>query len=645
MLLRTFEMPWRPVFEARSAVVWMLAVVLMSRSWYNSTFPDRPFYYLATAAFIFCLWNMWEAGKIYRLKWALAGKGISFISDDELISKITMEDGSESRHLWMGKGFDWSPTHTQRLYEIKRGNPSTLYPPKPIMKLMEYWSGEPVGANSPEYIGAPWIHGLDGGETDIYMPIQNWIGNTLVIGTNRCGKTRAIELWIEQAIALGYTVILIDPKGDKELKKSMRQACLKVGRLDDFVLFQLAFPGESVRIDPLKNFTNLSDLASRISALMPGEGAGSSFRDFAWSVLNAIILGQDAVGEKSTLVSIRSYVENGIADLLTRVIIAYFDDNLEENWEVDVEVFVRALKQPKGNKSLDTGDLLIRQSLNAMLMYYQKILVPRRYNSEAVQALAGIYTHDAAHYSKMISNLIPILGKLTTGELGALLSPDPRDISDTRPITDMAGLIRSNSVVLIGLDSLANKEVSSAVGSIILSDLTSDAASIYNYGTSDKKIFLMVDEVAEVANEPYVQMLNKSAGAGFINVACIQTIPDLEARLESRSKAYQALGNFNNIVCMRVLDPDTQKFVTTTLGETYVISGQTIKGTTSSTEKNIVHFSGSVQERITESQEATIPADILAQMPNWQYIAKISGGRYVKGRLPIIQHEEEGGFA
>lgn len=51
------------------------------------------------------------------------------------------------------------------------------------------------------------------------------------------------------------------------------------------------------------------------------------------------------------------------------------------------------------------------------------------------------------------------------------------------------------------------------------------AASFYNYG-GNHKIFLIVDEAAEVVNDPYIQMLNKSAGAGFINIAAIQTIPD-----------------------------------------------------------------------------------------------------------------------
>jgi conjugal transfer pilus assembly protein TraD len=417
-------------------------------------------------------------------------------------------------------------------------------------------------------------------------------------------------------------------------------ACAQAGREKDFFWFHLAFSGRSIRIDPLKNYTNLSDLASRISALMSEEGSSSSFRDFAWSVLNAIIKGQNAVGEKSSLVSIRSYIDNGVSDLLTRVILAFYDETLGDGWENDVAVFASTLKQAKG-KADSAGTVLVRQSLQLLSEYYKKVLVPRRCQSEAVEALTTIYDHDSAHYSKMIANLVPVLAKLTTGDLSDLLSPNPRNIADERPMTDNAALIRANSVVYIGLDSLANREVSSAVGSMILSDLTSVAAGIYNYGGQENKVFLIVDEASEVVNDAYIQMLNKSAGAGFINIAAIQGIPDLEACLGSRPQAYQMLANFNNLVAMRVLDPSSQEFVTNTMGETYVITGQTIKGTTSSTEQNVAHFSGSVQERITESSEAIIPMDILGQMPNWQYIAKLSGGRFVKGRLPIIQHTTE----
>jgi conjugal transfer pilus assembly protein TraD len=659
MLLRKFEMPWRKAYEAYSAGVWFFCLTGLVFVYYTTTIPELPFYYLSAIALAFMLFNLFHAWDIWRLKWSLGGKGISFISDADLRMKvlpdpnakkslpgelygwlIRRERKKEGRNLWFGKGFDWTPVHTQRVYEIKRADPEQFYPPAWVMWLIEQWTGEQVGAKTEEYIGAPWIHGLNGGEEDIFVPILNLIGNLLLVGTTRCGKTRLLELCAEMAIELGYTVICIDPKGDQPFEASLRVACKQAGREHDFVRFHLAFPTQSVRLDPLKNYTNQSDLASRIAELMPGEGKSNSFKDFAWGVLNAIILGQLYIGDKPSLVSIRSYVDNGVADLLAQVVLKFFDDTLESNWELEVMAFQRTLKQAKGNRK-DDGELLVRQSLHLLIEFYVKVIVPRGLKNEAVEALKTIYEHDSAHYSKMVANLIPILGMLTTGDLGALLSPNPRDVNDLRPMTDLSSLIRSNSVVYIGLDALANKTISSAIGSILLSDLTSVAAAIYNYGGSTQKIFLIVDEAAEVVNDPYIQMLNKSAGAGFINVAAIQTIADLESRLGSREKAQQMLGNFNNLVAMRIKDGLTQEYVTETCGKTYVYTQQKIHGTTSSTEQNLTHFTGAVQERVTESYEEVLPPDMLGQLPNWQYVASFSGGRLVKGRLPIIRHDME----
>ena len=177
---------------------------------------------------------------------------------------------------------------------------------------------------------------------------------------------------------------------------------------------------------------------------------------------------------------------------------------------------------------------------------------------------------------------------------------------------------------------------------MMLSDLTSVAAGIYNFtppSNDRQKIWLIVDEASEVVNDPYVSMLSKSAGAGFVSIAAAQTIPDFAARFESMDKARQMLGNFNNLFVMRVKDRVTQDFCVETFGETYVTTKQMILSTSSSTEKSMTHFTGSVQERVTENLEAIMPPDILGQLPNWQYIAAVSGGRLIKGRLPIIQHE------
>jgi len=651
MLLRQFEMPWRTTYEAHAAVGWIACLVTMGILYHTATVPKMPLLFLGVLAVGFFMVNAIRAWELWRLKFNLSGKGISYITDDELEKKVYLQLSLGQRmnrffgkkiepdSLWVGRGFDWTPVHTQRVYEIKRADPEQFYPPKIIMKLTEILTGEKVGANMPELIGAPWIHGVNVDEENLYVPIQNWVGNTLLLGTTRCGKTRFLELIAEMAILLGYCVIVIDPKGDQAFEISIKAACNHAGRDGDYARIHLAFPNESIRIDPLKNYTNRSDLASRISALMPGGDNSSSFRDFAWNVLNAIVLGMIDIGEKPSLVKIRQYVDNGVADLLARVTLRYYDEALPANWEMDVSNYARTIKQGKGKS--EEGELLIRQSLNLLLSYYLDVLVPRGFNNEAVQALTTIYKHDSAHYTKMIANLIPILGMLTTGELGPLLSPDHRDVSDTRPMSDLQALIRSNAVVYIGLNSLANKSISTAVGAMLLSDATSVAAAIYNYadqGWTAQKVFLIVDEASEVVNEPYIQILNKSSGANFINIAAAQTVPDFAARFESMDKARQMLGNFNNLFAMRIKDRVTQDYVIETFGETYVYSKQVIMGTTSSTEKNITHFTGSMQERVTETLDDIFPPDLLGEMPNWQYIGSVSGGRIIKGRLDIIQH-------
>ena len=90
------------------------------------------------------------------------------------------------------------------------------------------------------------------------------------------------------------------------MEASLIAACKQSRTVADYALIHLAFPRQSIRIDPLKHYTTPSDIASRIAALMPGGDKSSSFRDFAWGVLNAVVLGMMATREKPTLVGLRS---------------------------------------------------------------------------------------------------------------------------------------------------------------------------------------------------------------------------------------------------------------------------------------------------------------------------------------------------
>lgn len=77
----------------------------------------------------------------------------------------------------------------------------------------------------------------------------------------------------------------------------------------------------------------------------------------------------------------------------------------------------------------------------------------------------------------------------------------------------MARAIRTEKVLYVGLDSLADATVGSAIGSVLLADLAAVAGDRYNYGIhSLKPVNLFIDEAAEVINQPTIQLMNKGGG-------------------------------------------------------------------------------------------------------------------------------------
>jgi len=636
-------MPWRPAYEAYAAAGWLSAILLLAVLSFMTKLPAAPFWYMALIASVFLVVNISKAWRIWSLKFALSGIGIEMLSTALLRKRIALDPNK----IWLGSGFDWKPEHTQRIYEMKKMDPTNFYPPKIFLRAKEKWTGKKDGSLNRDVPGAPWIHGVEPNEINILMPYDNLIGNTLIVGTTRCGKTRLLDVLIAQFINRpNSAIIVIDPKGDKDMEDNMARAAKAAGRPNDFCRFHLAFPTSSIRIDPMKNYNNVSELASRTSSLIQSDsGSGDAFTAFAWDVTNAICLGLLEVNEKPNLLKLRQYVEGGVEQLLARCLPAFFAKKAKEmpDWEKKANEYIsRCIKRgPDG--AMPSRQPFPKEIMSGHLMMYEALYraASRDLRSEAIEALANIFKHDVTHYGKMVANFKPVLAMLTTGELAGMLSPDPSDINDPRLVTDMMSLINSRSIVYIGLNALANKTVAGAVGAMLLSDLAACAAARYNFGLGDKdqRIYLVVDEAAQVVNEPYIQILNMAGGSGFANVAATQTIPDFTARLGNEDKARVMLGNFNNLFALRSKDRTTQDFITETFGESYVYSSQTTQGTNSTTEKNITHFGGGISERMNETLEEKFPTELLGMLPNWQYIASISGGRLVKGRVPIISEQ------
>ena len=110
------------------------------------------------------------------------------------------------------------------------------------------------------------------------------------------------------------------------------------------------------------------------------------------------------------------------------------------------------------------------------------------------------------------------------------------------------------------------------------------------------------------------------------------------------SKARQVLGNVNNLIALRIMDSETQQYITDNLPKTrlkYIMRTQGVA--TSATHPGV--FSGNVGERLMEEEGDLFAPQLLGQLPDLHYIAKLSGGRIVKGRLPVLRSSLDTGKA
>jgi conjugal transfer pilus assembly protein TraD len=597
-----FEVPWRPNFEAKMAMIWAVGSSLIILVSLAVPMFSQFAALLAIGCALAAAYRGYQAYKrlvdASRLK--LFGK--EFIDLAELERKAGLS--AKQKAFWLGKGFPWTDIEATKLHT-----------------LISLGVVRTIGKAAQHTEGAYWIHGL-APESDLYSELSHLVGHTLIVGTTRVGKTRLFDLLIAQAIFRGETVIIIDPKGDHGLAQNARAACEASGAGDRFVYFHPAHPDRSACIDPLRNWNRKTELASRVAALIPSETGADPFTAFGWKVLNDITNGMIATGHRPNLVQLRRYVEGGPESLLQRALKVHFSAHVKD-WESRAASYIKRYKD---------------RLLEAYITFYQEIAIHEA-QSVDLDGLISTYEHNRDHFQKMVASLIPILSMLTSDPLQELLSPD-FEPGHERLVTDMSKIIRGNKVVYIGLDSLADSTVGSAIGSIMLADLAAVAGDRYNYGIDSlTPVNLFIDEAAEVLNQPAIQLMNKGGGADFRVTIATQTFADFASRLGDENKARQVLANTNNKIALRVLDSETQKYIAEGMPEIKVRSMALRYGHNVDTH---IHdeYTASYQEQILEEDAELFPAAMLGELPPLHFIARLSGGRTLKGRIPILLTEQ-----
>ena len=591
----------RPNFELYACLGWIAGIGATLYLVKVCDYPAAVFQIMILVCTVMAIWRGLAAVQRLRQSRRMVHTPIEFIGPWRLRWRF------QEKSVWLGRGFAWTTQEIQDAMDILKSAPP---------ELMQRSRGQ-------------WIHGLGGArERNVRVPLDLMKGHTLILGTTGAGKTRLFDLLITQAIMRGERVIIIDPKGDQELRLNAQRASEKYRGPNSFVFFHPAFPGESIKIDPLRNWSQPSGIASRIASLIPSESSGDPWVAFAWKALNNIIVGLLHEEKRPNLSSIRRYIEVGPKALLIRIFENYYERHYK-NWRVMLEQAKPELKEDNKAKDLKGIDLYIAY-------YSQKASYDHR--EEAIDGLISAYLHNWEHFQKMVSSLIPILSMLTSGEMRPLLAPEKSD-GDMRLVMDLMTVLDRNLVLYIGLNNLADAMVGSAVGSILLADMTAVAAERYNYPDKEFPVNVFIDEAAEVLNKPGIQLLNKGRGASYRVYVATQTIADLEVRTGSEAQAIQALGNVNNWMILRILDGKTQKYISEALPKTSVktLDQGYRSGATADAPMD---FSATYTESLKETESDLMPAALLGLLPDLHFFCRMSDGTTWKGQLPILKFKD-----
>lgn len=503
--------------------------------------------------------------------------------------------------IYLGRGFVWKAEHAIKTWEIQ----NEIVTPPP----------QPKGIR-----GQKWIQGLADQEENIALPTSHTKGNVQIYGTTGAGKTVFYKLLLKQAILRDEPIIVLDPKGDKDVVRVLKETCDEIGHPERFAMLHPGFPEDSIRLNLLANFSKPTELASRVAALLPNSKSSDTFSAFITNVLIYIVSGMLMVGEKVTLTGISSYVHNGTAELVTRCIIKHAEQN-RPGWENEAKAYTKKAKDDD-------------QRTRGLIAYYQDKLRYTKKSTE-IEGLIDMTLHDRSHFEKMIVSLHPVLTFLTAGDLGPLLSPDPDDETDTRPITNLSRLIESNSVLYVGLDTLSDDKVGKAIANLLLADMAAFSGDRYNYTTRDTPVNLFCDEVSELMNYALIRVLNKARGSGVTTYLAAQTFSDYIIALGSKDGAHQATGNANTVITLRQQDPETQKEFLGVLPKV-TMEKRDLTRSSSIEDRAVRGNKGNVSEKLSTTDIERIPGALLSDLPDLEYFARFPSGNIVKGRIPIV---------
>ncbi|MBB1390151.1 conjugative transfer system coupling protein TraD [Shewanella sp. SG44-6] len=607
---------FRPIFELKSSYFWAASVVGTLGAWSAHT-ADSPQLAVLPLSIIaascgMCVKRFKDALPLLRRQLKLQFNYYYFLDANEFRER-NLKDQTKS---FLGKGFEWDVEMANRAYQLQGMTDKDRVNKLPIWlnPVKNKWKKDTA-----ELEGYAWINGV-GDEKEIIADASIHYSHNLYTGLPGVGKTVMLTMASTNSLHRGCSVLVTDPKNDPNWRKRLKAECEALGV--PFYYFSTANPSISVRIDPTKNFTVTTELASRLANTLDGDGDSGAFKAYAW---DSFYLTADAlrfVGRKPSIKSISDYMLNRKYELAEEGLDMILQKHIGSNWRSTMtEPFEKV-----GGGSLLTG----------MIMYYKNTLVPSGHGNDTISGFLGFVTHDASHQSKMLASTKPILQQLTASPLDELLSPDP-DADDPRPIIDLKKFADTGGVLYVATDSMGNSEISSVVSKLIMEDACAAAATRYNHEQGEgRRTAVFVDEAHAAISDGLINLMAQGRGAKYELHVATQSYADL-AEVAGKDLADRIVGLTSNWFCMRVLDTQTKNLMKEQLPEVPIKVKQWQLNNSTNTSTGLASYSGSVGERIMEADKVSFPIALLGALPKFQYLARLADGRMVLGRVPILK--------
>ena len=353
---------------------------------------------------------------------------------------------------------------------------------------------------------------------NIYITDAERAGHIFGMGTTRIGKTRLMENMITQDIQKGYSVVLIDPKGDNDIFSKICQTAFEEDRLEDLFYTSIINANKSTKFNPLAYYLIPDEIVYHTTSGIVTEE--QFYLNVAYEttlvLTNALILIRKA--------------ENNSQNITFKDIKYYASQD-------DLKKLLNLLENISFNNKED-----------------------KTIQEDNVHLLKQLVSSPSDYFAKVSSTLRTTLTMLTNGRLGQVIAT----VNDN-PIIER---LESGKRIIFTLqtDALLTRTPSALLSRLTISMFQSFVGRMFASGEKiNPPLCLYIDEASNVLYNGIENMFNKAGGAGLWITAFTQSVSDIIAEI-GQDRTKKILDNTNTKLYMRVNDSDTAKFISLASG-------------------------------------------------------------------------------